>query len=78
MQEPHTRFNYYAYAPSSIAASDDGLGSKGYMDPGIASAVGIISSAYSSTRLHVEDGYLGSTNLLIAGAPKVLRSRTHM
>ena len=73
-QDPATRFDHYAFAPTSIAASDDGMGSKGLMNPGIGSAVAIMSELGSTTRLHTEDSYLGSSNLLISGADKV-RSR---
>lgn len=63
--------SFCCYAPTAIAASDEGLGAQGYMDPGIASAVGIISSTFTTARLHAEDGFLGSANLLVKGAPKV-------
>ena len=71
MQDPAGRFDFYPYAPTAIAASDDGLGTSGYMDPGIASAVAIVSGRFASTRLHFEDAWLGSSNLLLAGASKV-------
>lgn len=66
--------SFCCYAPTAIAASDEGLGSQGYMDPGIASAVGIFSSTFTTARLHAEDGFLGSANLLVKGAPKVRSS----
>lgn len=41
------------------------------MDPGLASAVAIMSGGFASTRLHFEDAWLGSSNVLLAGASKV-------
>ena len=68
---PTSRFNYIAWAPTAIAASDDGLGAVGMMHPGIASATCLMSDAFACSRLHAEDGFLGSSNLLVCGAPKI-------
>lgn len=67
------RHSYCWYAPTSIAASDDGFGARGRLDPGIASATGLVSGAFTTARFHAEDGFLGSANLLLYGSPKVRR-----
>lgn len=71
LQDRAKRHDHCFYAPTNIAASDDGLGARGYMDPGIASAVAIFASDWALARMHAEDGFLGSANLMLKGEAKV-------
>ena len=56
---------YFTWAPISVAAADDVLG----LRAGHASLV--FTNTYSTSFLHVEDGYLGEINYLHQGSPKV-------
>lgn len=63
--------DFFPFAPTTIAARDEGLGRIGSMPEGLGAAVGIISGPYATTRLHAEDAYLASSNYLQYGAGKV-------
>ncbi|KAK9827138.1 hypothetical protein WJX74_007914 [Apatococcus lobatus] len=63
--------SFFPFAPTTIAATDEGLGSIGSLPEGLGAAVGIISGQCATTRLHAEDGYLASSNYLQYGAGKV-------
>lgn len=74
MQEPEKRFAFSPVAPQAFAAADCGLGAKGEMPPGIGSANLVIQSKYASSRVTIENSYLGLTDLLHEGGPRVRAS----